>query len=243
MLKIENFHKIIIANWKLNGSATFVDTYLKKIKFDINNDKNKRVIICPPFTLIDKIKSKNLFIGAQDCSIYNEGAYTGEISAKILKGIGCHFCIVGHSERRNLFFESNEIISKKITNCFKEEIIPILCVGENLEQKKNNKTKNTLISQIQNSISKQANKNNMIIAYEPVWAIGTGLTPTIKEINETHTFIKNNIPKSKKFKILYGGSVKSSNCKAILAQESVDGVLVGNASIDIDEFNRIIESY
>ena len=127
-------------------------------------------------------------------------------------------------------------------NCFEEQIVPILCIGESLEQKQNHRTKNTLINQIQNCISEKANKNNTIIAYEPVWAIGTGLTPTVAEINEIHDFIKNNIPQSKDFKILYGGSVKSSNSKEILAQTNVDGVLVGSSSIEIDEFNKIIES-
>ena len=242
MLKIDNFHKIIIANWKLNGSSIFVEKYLKKIRFECNNDKHKCVIICPPFSLINQIKSNNLLIGAQDCSVYKEGAYTGEISSKILKDAGCQFCIVGHSERRSLFFENNKLISKKMDNCFEEQIVPILCVGESLEQKQNHRTKDTLINQIQNCISDKANKNNTIIAYEPVWAIGTGLTPTVAEINEIHAFIKNNIPQSKDFKILYGGSVKSSNCKEILAQTNVDGVLVGNSSIEIDEFNKIIES-
>ena len=104
MLKIDNFDKIIIANWKLNGSSIFVEKYLKKIRFERDNDKHKCVIICPPFSLINQIKSNNLLIGAQDCSVYKEGAYTGEISSRILKDAGCQFCIIGHSERRSLFF-------------------------------------------------------------------------------------------------------------------------------------------
>ena len=241
MLKLDNFHKIIIANWKLNGSSYFIETYLKKIRFDIAKDQHKCVVICPPFTFINQINSKNLFIGAQDCSIYTEGAYTGETSSKMLKDSGCHFCIIGHSERRNIFSETNKNIYKKIVNCLIENIVPILCVGESLEQKQNNKTKDVLISQLRNNIPKQGNKNNIIIAYEPIWAIGTGLTPTIDEIAEIHTFIKTDIKETKGFKILYGGSVKSINCKEILSQENVDGVLVGSASIDIEEFNKIIE--
>ena len=242
MIKISNFNKIIIANWKLNGSYSFIETYLKKIKFDSARNQQKCVIICPPLPFINKIHSKDLLIGAQDCSIYTEGAYTGETSTRILKDIGCNFCITGHSERRNFIGESNEIIAKKIINCLAEQIIPILCIGESLEQKKKNKTEEILISQVQKSIPKQANMNNMIIAYEPIWAIGTGLTPTLDEITKMHTFIKNCIPQSKNFKILYGGSVKSSNCNEILAQKNVDGILVGSASIDINEFNKIIES-
>ena len=242
MIKISNFNKIIIANWKLNGSYSFIETYLKKIKFDSDRNQQKCVIICPPLPFINKIHSKDLLIGAQDCSIYTEGAYTGETSTRILKDIGCNFCIIGHSERRSFIGESNEIIAKKIINCLAEQIIPILCIGESLEQKKKNITEEILISQVQKSIPKQANMNNMIIAYEPIWAIGTGLTPTLDEITKMHTFIKNCIPQSKNFKILYGGSVKSSNCNDILAQKNVDGILVGSASIDINEFNKIIES-
>ena len=242
MVEITKFHKFIVANWKLNGSVAFIDEYISKLSLNNKDNNSKCVIICPPFTFINKIHIENLFVGAQNCSVYDKGAYTGEVSTKMLRDIGCHFCIVGHSERRNLFNESNEIISKKIINCLAEQIIPILCIGESLEQKKKNKTEEILISQVQKSITKQANMNNMIIAYEPIWAIGTGLTPTLDEITKMHTFIKNNIPQSKDFKILYGGSVKSSNCKEILAQKNVDGILVGSASIVINEFNKIIES-
>ena len=241
MLEIDNFDKIIVANWKLYGSLSFIESYIKNIKFDIKDEKTKCVVICPPFPFISKIHSKKYFLGAQDCSVYLEGAYTGETSIKMLKNVGCQFCIVGHSERRNFFNEKEEIIINKVSCCLNEKIIPILCIGENLEQKRKNLTKQILIKQIK-SIPKKANKSNMIIAYEPIWAIGSGLTPTFDEINEIHGFIKDNIFQSQEFKILYGGSVKSLNCKNILSQKNVDGVLVGGASIDISEFNKIIKS-
>ena len=130
-----------------------------------------------------------------------EGSFTGEISAKMLKDIGCSFCIVGHSERRNLFGDNDQMIARKIDNCLAEQIIPILCIGESLEQKKNNMTKEILLSQIKQNIPKQANATNMIIAYEPIWAIGTGLTPSPGDISKIHTFIKSNILKSNEFKI------------------------------------------
>ena len=125
------------------------------------------------------MKSDDFFKGAQDCSIYSGGAYTGEISSEILKDLDCQFCIVGHSERRNLFNENNETISQKAANCLKEKIVPILCVGETLEQKKNYHTKKVLADQIKKCIPIEANNENIIIAYEPIWAIGTGLTPTL----------------------------------------------------------------
>ena len=242
MLEIDNFNKIIVANWKLYGSFSFIKSYLKNIKFDSVREQTKCVIICPPFPFINQINSQDLLIGAQNCSIYIEGAYTGEISTKVLKDIGCDFCIIGHSERRSLFAETDEIISKKIINCIQDQIIPILCIGESFEEKQRNRTKEILINQIKKSIPNEANGSNIIIAYEPIWAIGTGFTPTLGEIHEIHSFIKEEILQSKKFKILYGGSVKSSNCKEILAQENVDGILVGNASVNINEFNKIIES-
>ena len=242
MPKIDNFHKIIIANWKLNGSLAFVEKYLNNIRFDNIKNHQKCVVICPPFVFLNNFNSSNLLLGAQDCSSYSDGSYTGEISAKILKDIGCNFCIIGHSERRNFFNEKNESIYKKIINCIENKIIPILCVGESLVQKKENQTKEILITQIQENIPKISNNKNTIIAYEPLWAIGSGLMPTLEEISEIHTFIKYSIPQSNDYKILYGGSVNSSNCKEIINNEKVDGVLVGGASINIDEFNKIIES-
>ena len=240
MLEMDKYNKIIIANWKLNGTSSFLRTFLNNLKFE-KMHKNTSIIICLPFPLINQITSDCILIGAQDCSIYIQGPYTGETSAKILKDSGCDFCIIGHSERRNLFNESDEIISEKAIRCIEENIIPILCIGETLEQNKNKETKEVLINQINKCIPKEANKSNMIVAYEPIWAIGTGFIPTLNEICETHTFIKNNISRSKDFKILYGGSVKSSNSEEIMSLGSVDGVLVGGASINIDEFNKIIK--
>jgi triosephosphate isomerase len=240
MLEIEKYNKIIIANWKLNGSSSFIQSFLKNVKLEDKYKKPNLVIICPPFPYINQITSNKIAIGSQDCSMYVQGSYTGETSAKMLKNIGCGFCIIGHSERRNLFNESNQIIFEKVTRCFEEDIIPVLCIGESLLQKKNKETKEVLINQIDKCIPKKENKKNIIIAYEPVWAIGSGLTPTLQDIDEIHKLIKERIPKTYNYKVLYGGSVKPSNSKEIMALKCVDGVLVGGASIDIDEFNKII---
>ena len=240
MLEIDKYNKIIIANWKLNGTSSFLRSFLNNLKLDKKHN-NTCIIICLPFPLINQIPLDFILSGAQDCSIYIQGPYTGETSTKILKDSGCDFCIIGHSERRNIFNESDEIISEKAIRCIEENIIPILCIGETLEQNKNKETKEVLINQINKCIPKEANKSNMIVAYEPIWAIGTGFIPTLNEICETHTFIKYNIPRSKDFKILYGGSVKSSNSEEIMSLGSVDGGLVGGASINIDEFNKIIK--
>ena len=242
MLKISKFNKIIVANWKLNGSFSFINDLIRGIKIGFSTQDKACIIICPPFPYIKELKSDNFFKGAQDCSINSRGAYTGEISSEILKDLNCQFCIVGHSERRKLFNEKNEAISQKASNCLKEKIIPILCVGETLEQKKNHQTKKVLTNQIKKSIPVESNNEKLIIAYEPIWAIGTGLTPSFKEILEIHNFIKKDILGFENYKVIYGGSVNSSNCKEILAIENVDGVLVGGASVDIEEFNRIIAS-
>jgi len=241
MLDIENFKEIIVANWKLNGSQSFSKTYYNQIKAGYVPKKDNCLIICPPATYIDKSINKNIFFGAQDCSSYVEGAYTGEISAKILKDIGCSFCIVGHSERRAIFNDSYDRIADKLNNCLEYNIIPIFCIGETLQQKKENLTLDILNEQITKSIPKNFSNNKMIIAYEPVWAIGSGLIPDFKEISTIHLRIKNDIFNDLKIKVLYGGSVKADNYKKILKSDGVDGLLVGGSSFNLDEFNKIIK--
>ena len=240
MLEIQNFKKIIIANWKLNGSIQFAKNYIKNIDFVSSNDE-KNLIVCPPVPLIPYLKSDKFYIGAQDTSIYNLGAFTGEISSKLLKEVGCDFSLVAHSERRKIFNESNDDILDKIENLISSNIIPIFCIGENLQQRKENLTKEILKDQILSSLPSKIDQNKIIIAYEPVWSIGTGLIPKIEEILEIHYFIKNDIFKNFNLKIVYGGSVKADNYKSIIDERLVDGLLVGGASINLDEFNQIIK--
>ena len=216
MVEITKFHKFIVANWKLNGSVAFIDEYISKLSLNNKDNNSKCVIICPPFTFINKIHIENLFVGAQNCSVYDKGAYTGEVSTKMLRDIGCHFCIVGHSERRNLFNESNETIRIKISQCILQNIIPIVCIGESLKQRKENLTKEIIQNQLSECIPEESNYNNTLIAYEPLWAIGTGIIPKLNDISEIQSLIKNNISKTKNYKVLYGGSVKASNSKDII---------------------------
>tara|TARA_Y100001970_G_scaffold22296_1_gene25788 strand:- start:100 stop:825 length:726 start_codon:yes stop_codon:yes gene_type:complete len=240
MLEIQNFKKIIIANWKLNGSIQFAKNYIKNIDFVSSNDE-KNLIVCPPVPLIPYLKSDKFYIGAQDTSIYNLGAFTGEISSKLLKEVGCDFSLVAHSERRKIFNENKDDILDKIENLISSNIIPIFCIGENLQQRKENLTKEILKDQILSSLPSKIDQNKIIIAYEPVWSIGTGLIPKIEEILEIHYFIKNDIFKNFNLKIVYGGSVKADNYKSIIDERLVDGLLVGGASINLDEFNQIIK--
>ncbi|MBC60868.1 MAG: triose-phosphate isomerase [Zetaproteobacteria bacterium] len=238
MLNLSNFSSFFVANWKLNGNMAFINDY-----FDALNTKSQNcVVVCPPSIYIDKIKKnqKNIFAGAQDVSKFISGAFTGELSAEMLNDMDVKFCLVGHSERRQNFNETNDNIKLKIGNLINNNIIPILCIGESLEEKQNNKTTEVLTKQIKEGIPKISNNENTIIAYEPIWAIGTGLTPTINEIDQIHVKIKKIDDSLNNYKILYGGSVKSSNSKVINEIDSVDGCLIGGASLKIEEFNNII---
>ena len=238
MVNLDKYSSIFIANWKLNGDIQFIKEYYQKLIPSNNNC----VVVCPPNIFLHQLKTNNsnLFSGAQDVSIYNEGAYTGEISAAMLNDNNIKFCIVGHSERRQHFNESNKAVNLKSINLIKNKIIPVVCIGETLEEKEKKITKDVLLKQINESIPAISNNQNTIIAYEPIWAIGTGLTPTLDDINEVHSYIRNIDKKFNKFKILYGGSVKSSNSADINQIKNVDGCLIGGASLKVNEFNTII---
>ena len=238
MIHLDKYSSIFIANWKLNGNLEFIKQYYQKL---LNNPQNC-TIICSPSIFLNKLKTnyKNLFSGAQDISIYNEGAYTGELSAKMLANNQISFCLVGHSERRQYFNEKSNTIKLKSINLIENNIIPVICIGETLEEKEKNITKDILKYQIENSVPDISNFKNTIIAYEPIWAIGSGLTPTLEDIDEVHTFIKEINKKFNQYKVLYGGSVKASNSRDINMIKSVDGCLVGGASLKVEEFNSII---
>ncbi len=238
MVNLDKYSSIFIANWKLNGNSSFLKDYYEKLKVNSNNC----TIICSPSIYLNSLKgnNKNLFSGAQDVSSYKEGAYTGELSASMLKDNNIDFCLVGHSERRQYFDETNNIVNIKSSNLIEENVFPVICIGETLEQKEKKLTEEILSTQIKDSVPSSANHQNALIAYEPVWAIGTGLTPTLDEINQVHELIKNFENKFRNFKILYGGSVKSTNSKEINDLNHVDGCLIGGASLKVDEFNIII---
>ncbi|MDD2909298.1 MAG: triose-phosphate isomerase [Candidatus Pacebacteria bacterium] len=214
--------KIIVGNFKMNPLSKKKAEELFKV-FDI---KTKHLIIlCPPFTYLQK--GNNYILGAQNCFYKNEGAYTGEISPKMLKDLGCKYVIIGHSERREIFKEDNECINLKIKICLENKLKPILCIGEKLGGDR----KQVLRAQL-----KGINNKNIIIAYEPVWAIGTGKACGLEDILSSYNLIKKI---AKENKVLYGGSVNSSNAKEII--NITDGVLVGGASINKKEFLKIIK--
>tara|TARA_Y100000589_G_scaffold1327_1_gene1157 strand:- start:658 stop:1389 length:732 start_codon:yes stop_codon:yes gene_type:complete len=240
---------IIIANWKMNKDLSevekFMDSFISLKPWEGILDL--KIFLAPSFPLIKDLSNiinysslnSKLRICAQNCHHEIEGAFTGEVSAKLLNSLGVDSVIIGHSERRNYFDETNDIIEKKISNCIKYDITPILCFGENLNERKKGNFLNVIESQINILNSFKQIDHEIILAYEPVWAIGSGLTPSIDEINEVHFFVKNKFPK---LKVLYGGSLNFNNAKDILSLHNVDGGLVGGASLDPSSFSSIIHS-
>ena len=229
--------KIIIANWKMNflfkDAKKLLNIILKKRKALKHN-----LIICPSTSIISSVKKfvgNKVLLGAQNCHYENSGPFTGDDSPSVLKDIGCKYVIIGHSERRTAYFESNELIKKKIQSANKKGLNAIICIGESLSTKKQKKTETFLSKQLNDSLPKEKINKEIIIAYEPIWSIGTGVTPKIDEISKLHSFIKKTIvkisPKYKNVKILYGGSVSEKNAKNFLSCNEVDGFLLGGASL------------
>lgn len=234
----------------MNKTPKEAEILINKLKLENKNPACKTVL-CVPFidipVAISLTKNTSISIGAQNCYFESYGAYTGEISAEMLKVIGVEYVIIGHSERRIYFNETDEQINKKIKSALNSGLKVILCIGETLQERQNNIIGEKLIIQIKNALNQVAESQiaNIIIAYEPIWAIGSGRTPNKAEINHICEIIRNtvlNISKisAEKISILYGGSIDSKNAKEILAQPNVDGGLVGGASLDIEEFLKII---
>ena len=225
--------KLIIGNWKMNGNMDEKNFLFK----DISNTKTKnKVIMCLPFTLLWG-DSFGVTLGAQDVSNHNDGAYTGDISAKMLKDAGAEYVIVGHSERRLYHNETNEIVKQKATMAIKNGIIPIVCVGETMEEKNSGHTIAVIKKMLLESIP---DSGEYIVAYEPRWAIGTGLTPSESEIVTAVKSVFDTLPNP--MPILYGGSVNADNASDIVSIPYVDGLLVGGASLKSDTFLPIIKS-
>ena len=244
--------KLIVANWKMNMTKASGISLVKSLSAKINRSINssREVVVCPPFTLISEIskilKSSKISLGGQDCSTDSFGAFTGDISSLMLKDLGCKYVIVGHSERRENHNESEKIIKNKLDLALSLGLKVILCVGEKMQERKKGNTIRIIARQLQLSISKKCNNKNTIIAYEPVWSIGSGVTPKDSEICDVHNFIKNKSSQlsigDKPLMVLYGGSVNPKNSKNILSLQNVDGALVGGASLKLKSFLDIIRS-
>ena len=236
---MKNKHKIIAANWKMNGSEELIKEFSK-----FAPAKHNDIIICPPFTLLDSAKTllpSFIKIGAQNCSEKNNGPFTGEISASMLQEKSVTHVLIGHSERRTIFKETDDMILKKAEAAIRSKLTPIICIGETLLEKKANKTLQVLDCQIDGSVAKINPHQQFIVAYEPIWAIGTGLIPNENEIKETHLHIKTKLSQhfNTDIPILYGGSANAENCSQITSIENVAGLLVGGASLKQHDFLAI----
>lgn len=250
-------HKIVAGNWKMNKDyhqALELVNDLTNILSE-NKPNNTIIVLSPPFPFLkdisDLIKDFEFIkLGAQNCSNRISGAYTGEVSAEMLASIGVEYCIVGHSERRQLFFETDEIVLEKINLLLQNNIKPIYCCGEKLEERESNKYFEVIEKQIKDSILKLDASQiiNIVIAYEPVWAIGTGKTASTLQAGEMHTFIfkllENQYGReiAEKISILYGGSCNASNAKELFNTEYINGGLIGGASLKPEDFIKIIYS-
>lgn len=221
--------KIIVGNWKMNGDEALAHEFIDA--FD-NIDTQNTVVICPPAELLAYFKGFKYSVGAQNCSYANSGAFTGETSPASLKKMGCSYVIIGHSERRRLFSENNEMLLAKWKNALTNGLTPILCVGESNQNDWNNELTRQL------DIFSGQDLSHTIVAYEPVWSIGTGEVPSNERITQSLQFIKKTVGNTV---TLYGGSVNIGNYKTILNQDDVDGVLIGSASLKVSEFSEIVK--
>lgn len=245
---------LIAGNWKMNTTAEEAMGISSKIIAALNNKENKvEILLCPPFTSIYAvsriIQGTPVALGAQNCYFEPKGAFTGEISVNMLQHLGCNYIIVGHSERRKYFHENNALINKKALAALSCNMKPIICIGETLEERRDGITFDILQLQIEQCLKNIPDdiSGRITIAYEPVWAIGTGLAATPIQIAEAHLFVRNKLKEffpisGKDILIQYGGSVDSLNCRSILEIENVGGALVGGASLKPDVFIEIIKA-
>ena len=234
----------IAANWKMNGSLAFIDDYFASLGSESKN--SNEMIICPPDIYIQSVKEKApsfVKVGAQNISHHDSGAYTGECSGQMIADQSAQYAIIGHSERREYHGESNDLIRLKLLKAIEDDIAPILCIGESIEQRDSGQTLDVINDQIRSVLDNEilSANTNMLIAYEPIWAIGTGLTATPDMANEVHAHIHSVLSEisSNRIPILYGGSMKSSNAKELLQMEHIHGGLIGGASLDASEFLKI----
>jgi triosephosphate isomerase (TIM) len=247
--------KIIIAgNWKLNKTSTEAVELVNALNRELVDVSSVDVVVCPPFTALtevsDLLTDSNIGLGAQNLYWEDSGAFTGEVSGPMLKALDVKYVIIGHSERRQFFGETNETVNKRIRAALKSKLIPIVCVGENLQERESNKTFDVVRDHVEGSLAGLTKEEiaGLVIAYEPVWAIGTGKTATSAQAQEVHKFIRGLLEKlagaevAKSVRIQYGGSVKPENTAELMGQEDIDGALVGGASLKADSFSAIVKN-
>lgn len=247
--------KIIAANWKMNKTQAEAAAFVETLLLEIGDLASVEVVIAPPFTAIAKVnealgKSQNLKVAAQNMHWERSGAFTGEISPAMLRDLFVRYVVLGHSERRTLFGETDEIVNRKVRAAHEAMLRPIVCVGESLEQREKGSVQKILALQLRGSLAALETKelHETVIAYEPIWAIGTGRTASTGQAQEAHAFIRQTLREisddatADKIRIQYGGSVKPDNARALMSQPDIDGALVGGASLDARTFAQIVQA-
>ena len=249
-------HPLVIANWKMNIPSCGISGWVQnemmsnndEVDFENKSSYFKFMGIAPPISHLAELK--NLFnfgfLGVQDISKYYDGAKTGDISADMVIEKGCSFSILGHSERREFYNETNSIVSEKLRVCLEKDIMPVVCIGESLEDYNAGKTLDILEMQLKEIFTSIATKKTVVIAYEPVWAIGSGKTPSTVEVNNIHQHIKDivqSVANIEAVNVIYGGSVNCENAKSFFQQTNIDGALIGGASLDGKDFLGIYNDF
>tara|TARA_B100002052_G_scaffold292485_1_gene314146 strand:- start:39 stop:785 length:747 start_codon:yes stop_codon:yes gene_type:complete len=239
---------IVAGNWKMNKTPKDGKLFISEVLTNIDETINVDIIFCPPFTGLYNLDiSPPFYIGAQNCYFKDSGAYTGEISLSMLLECNVEYVIIGHSERRQIFNEKNDLINKKVLKVIESGIKPILCIGETIDEMNTGKAYDVIKEQIISGLNSIKSLNNIIIAYEPVWAIGTGLNASVEQINDVHGFIRKILSQyfdndeSKNTPILYGGSVNPTNANELISIDGVNGFLIGGASLDVINFSEVIK--
>lgn len=245
---------LIAGNWKMNNVSFQAKELVSELKDSVGKEfSNGCVVVCPPFTVLrdvyEVIKDSAIKLGGQNMYWEEKGAFTGEISPEMLKDTGCSFVIIGHSERRKYFSETNETVNKKVKSALKHSLTPIICVGETLKEREADKTLDVIKSHVTGALEGLSKEDvgKIVIAYEPVWAIGTGRTASPEQAEEVHKYIRDLVlslyseSEAENLLILYGGSVKPSNVEELIKQEDIDGALVGGAALKADSFAEIVK--
>ncbi|MBT1452025.1 triose-phosphate isomerase [Glaciecola sp. XM2] len=237
--------KLVAGNWKMNGDRALLNTFIEQL----NVPQSADVLLCLPYPYLGLASQNKFSIGAQDCSEHEKGAHTGDVSLQMLQDLSVEYVIIGHSERRQDHNESNAVVAKKMANALSSNIKPILCIGEPLEVRENGDVFAYVQAQLDAVLAQCGDaffEKLTTIAYEPIWAIGTGKTATPEQAQEVHGFIREYLTqknaKASQMRLLYGGSLNASNATALLAQKDIDGGLIGGASLKIDDFNVICQA-
>jgi triosephosphate isomerase len=246
----------IAGNWKMNTSYSEITALLSDLLNKIMESQHTDIVVFPPYVYLQFVRDfiqrtqSSVLLGAQNLSQYAAGAYTGEIAAKMLKDVNCDYVIVGHSERRSYYHETDEIVAQKVLAALKEGLKPVICIGETKEEREANRTKDIVIKQLSAVITEVGIDalKTCIIAYEPVWAIGTGLTATPAQAQEVHAYLRSaiaqeNLEISENIRIIYGGSVNQNNAQELFSMPDIDGGLIGGASLRAEQFAHICQAY